>query len=250
MAAKEFYRRLCDMVRMYWALGYAGVFSDVELREQKPSLVQLRLEVARLEELRLNRSGLVHTYETLDEPDESSALLPLGFLRGATLNRNAAFEHQFLKCTDTDVPDTAARKAKKMSVIWAINAARDVTLTQRGLTLVDKLLLVALHSQRLVSDVSILAVATACEEVVVALARLHLALNKPFATRICKPLTVEVIKGVLAKLAKREYVTPAFALAEVSTVVQSLFLGVYAVNVHSLFCRKEMKLSQQSWTKV
>jgi hypothetical protein len=205
-------------------LGYKGDFSDAELSAVTPKVVQLRLEIARLEELRLNRCDLAHTYEALAEPnEEGNQRLPLGFLRGAVLTRNTAFEHHFLGSSDKDIPDSNVYKARQRAVLWAINAARDVTQRQHGLTLLDKLVLVALHTHRCSDNMlphpfvtGAAGLTDAVHSLARARARQHASLNKPFATRICKLITAEVAQGVMEKLALRGYVTAALALTEAS----------------------------------
>jgi hypothetical protein len=209
---------------MYWCLGYGGEFKDADLVAATPTVTQLLLEIARLEELRLNVKGLVGTYGTLGVcSDDYDKHPPLGFLRGATLNRNAALEHGFLGCTNNDTTDRSVHQAKKLSVLAAINAAHEVHLLQQGLGVPDTLVLVALHTHRTTRDESVQHTFASCGEVIAAVHVLVGALrgpdgdiNKSFLKRICKLMTMSVVECALAKLVTSQYITSHWTLTDVS----------------------------------
>jgi hypothetical protein len=236
---RDLYRKLCDMLRLYWCLGYVGEFTEdclngknagrgqfngVAADSVKPTEWQLRLEIARLEELRLNSCGAARTYDILSELGHTVNLrdLPLGFLQGALAHRDPVFEHAFLGYGKEDIPGKGHRVEVRNKVSEAIKAAQSACLEQQELRALDKIALVALHTHRAIGDPAQQYPFSSSEDVVRAvhavlmqLAKPHRGVNKPFVDRICKPLTVPVIARVMQGLVSNGYITNMWDLTKV-----------------------------------
>jgi hypothetical protein len=229
--------KLSDMIRTYWCLGYTGEFHEGDLAGRTAgaggakltlSEDQLRLEVARLEELRLNRRGSVQTYDVFAQ---SQALLehelPLGFLGGAAAHRNAAAErayhHNNSRGDAPAAPPTESRMQKRNRIIQAVEATRNhQSVQQKALNVLEKIVLVTLFTHCIPSDPAFRfrfstpdQIVLAIRTVVQRLSRCGGNIKASFVNRTCGPLTAAVVQQIMTGLVSSGYLTTAWDLTEV-----------------------------------
>lgn len=110
--------RFIKALKLYGCLGLNG---NINLHDEKEmgrqSNAQLRLEIARLEEMRLNKAGLLNSYtynggDAAFSPDRGSTdaygSFQIGFLHALNVKKNVFFEHLFLHQTAEQVATPSA----------------------------------------------------------------------------------------------------------------------------------------------
>jgi hypothetical protein len=201
LRSKAFYR---DAVRLYWILGFKSI-NEKEEDLDRLTLNQLRFEVARLEESRLNTCGIAHTYDLLGEQARTlSGDVPIGFLSTVELQPCVFFERLVLRHeapTESNAEATAERNRNLLATIarWH-RASREVP----HLTAVDKIVLTAMYVQRDPADDTQPYTFTLYEEVIEAVRALLYKrgeLKRPLIEQALKRLSPELLtKDTLLKL--------------------------------------------------
>jgi hypothetical protein len=191
---------LRNMLRLYWCLGYSG-----DLREEQMfSLTerQVRYEIARLEEMRLNHSGYMHSYKPADFESGIYGKLPLGFLGEMDVRRNVFFEHLCLGVAEVCVPP--ALDETPVSFLVKIQAAvRKHKLSNRNA--LQKLVLTAMYLHRDAKHQSLPAPFELLEDVCQAfktyltnpMQKFSEHFNREFLTTVSKRVTVPVMKEIM-----------------------------------------------------
>ena len=107
---------LLTVIKLYQCIGYEGNLDIMNEKERdSATLPRLRLEVAKLEECRLNRLGIIDTYsihygtavntksnkkdvsvEGTNTTESPAGRFPIGFLHALQVTKNTFFEHFFI----------------------------------------------------------------------------------------------------------------------------------------------------------
>jgi hypothetical protein len=189
LRSKAFYR---DAVRLYWVLGFRSENKDEDHLERL-TLNQLRFEVARLEEYRLNTCDIALTYDILGEPARTeSGSIPLGFLSAAELQPSVFFERLVLRKETPIVSDAEAAAERNKNLLATIARWHYHTRKAPPLTAVDKIVLTAMYVQRDPADDALPYTFTLCEEVIEAVRSLLYKcsdLKRPFIDQALKRLS-------------------------------------------------------------
>ena len=145
------------MLKIYASLGYTGGSIDVaeahERAGKSVSMRKARLQVALLEESRLNKRGVVNTYKltlsscstvNLEDADEVDEFTQLAFLKAVEVRKNAFFEHLYCKnssnisnnssntvvsSSSSASTDDSATKAKLLKALQSVKLDPKVDLT-------------------------------------------------------------------------------------------------------------------------
>jgi hypothetical protein len=222
---KGAYRRLLDMLRWYWCMGLHGELKEEcfgKGRTTKPTLQQVRLEAAQLEERRLNSSNLAKTYNIFSEETINIATtrsrLPLGFLRGADLRQNGVFERLYREVASLPIATNHG--------LARVQATVENACEHASLTAVEFLLLVSLRNypgKDLMAVDAAQSTAAAVEVRVMLRAFLSLftaralpkRISNEIVTRVFTIFTVQRTKEALDRLVSFEYLKITWAITPV-----------------------------------
>jgi hypothetical protein len=136
---------LRNMLRMYWCLGYSGDFREEHLMSLTER--QVRYELARLEEMRLNHSAYMFTYKPVDFEAGIYGKLPLGFLGEMDIRRNVFFEHLCLGATEDELHAAPERNRAVFAEQFKAAMVR-LKDAHRPTSVLDKMVLTAMYVHR------------------------------------------------------------------------------------------------------
>jgi hypothetical protein len=224
-AEKDAYRRLTDMLRLYWCMGYLGELREESFGKDKATVQQLRLEAARLEEKRLNRCGLADTYKAFPAEAQASttsadARFPLGFLRGADISQNAMFERLYRNVASLSSAPTTLSLERVREILG--NASEDAPLCALEVLLLSSLRDYPGDEPRTTDSArsSIVAVEVRLRFKNFFSAFISRALPKRvcnnLVSRVFTAFTVEKMKSMLDRLVSFEYLKISWAVTPVS----------------------------------
>jgi len=144
---------LLSMVKMYWAIGYEGNLDmQSEPNSATATLPRLRLELAKLEEMRLNSCGLLDTYSTCCNTtctagaakggaNNQAGKFPISFLHALKVSKNTFFEHYYLHQSG------AADTATTIDATTLLAQLRRLCSDDDRLDLLDKVILTCMQIQ-------------------------------------------------------------------------------------------------------